>query len=107
LGDLSVATPRNLWLIEFTESGGGARFTGIALDNETVALFMRQLAASPYFFNVDLDESVQVRPTGPAGETALLTRFVVKATVDFFGRGGKPAGDGADKPAGGKPQRGT
>jgi hypothetical protein len=30
----------------------------VALDNETVADFMRELQTSPYFVDVDLDESV-------------------------------------------------
>lgn len=91
LDDLSLAAPDNLWLIDFTEAGSAATFTGLALDNETIAKFMRQLQASPYFHTVDLVETSQQQPTkGAENEPAQFTRFIVKATIDFFGRDGKP-----------------
>ena len=93
LDDLSGSTPENLWLIDFNEVNGAATLTGLALDNETIAKFMRQLQASPYFFAVDLVETSQQQP-GQAGKEASaapqFTRFIVKATIDYFGRGGKP-----------------
>jgi type IV pilus assembly protein PilN len=95
LDDLSGATPENLWLIDFTENNGQATVTGLALDNETIARFMRQLQASPYFFGVDLVETSRTtpQPTTPAGADSPVsfTRFIVKATIDYFGRHGKPA----------------
>jgi type IV pilus assembly protein PilN len=94
LDDLSGATPDNLWLIDFTENNGQATVTGLALDNETIARFMRQLQASPYFFGVDLVETSRTtpQPTTPAGgeSPVSFTRFIVKATIDYFGRHGKP-----------------
>lgn len=93
LDDLSLASPENLWLIDFNEVGSAATFTGLALDNETIAKFMRQLQASPYFYGVDLVETSQQAPAAPGKEapaTAQFTRFIVKATIDYFGRGGKP-----------------
>jgi type IV pilus assembly protein PilN len=91
LDDLSLAAPENLWLIDFNEVGSNATFTGLALDNETIAKFMRQLQASPYFYAVDLVETSQ---QGPAAQgqpaTPQFTRFIVKAAIDYFGRGGKP-----------------
>lgn len=93
LDDLSGATPDNLWLIDFTENNSQATVTGLALDNETIARFMRQLQASPYFFGVDLVETSRTapQPTPPGGQPpASFTHFIVKAAVDYFGRHGKP-----------------
>jgi type IV pilus assembly protein PilN len=94
LHDLSVATPENLWLLDFNEGNANATLTGMALDNETIARFMRQLSASDYFVAVDLVETSRRAPTGPANAAMPLsfTRFIVKATIDYFGRDGeKPA----------------
>jgi hypothetical protein len=96
LEDLSVSTPDNLWLIDFDEVGGNATFTGLALDNETIARFMRQLQDSPYFYGVDLVETSRSGPNGttmnPAADSGgtSFSRFIVKATIDYFGRDGKP-----------------
>lgn len=57
---LSAAVPEKLWLTQFRESGGSLTITGLAVDNQTVADFMKGLSQSPYFRNVDLVESVQV-----------------------------------------------
>jgi type IV pilus assembly protein PilN len=102
---LSVATPDNLWLIDFNEVKGSATVTGLALDNETIASFMRQLQDSPYFFGVDLVETSRTAPPqqgapAPAGEGPVaFTRFIVKASIDYFGRDGKQP----EPPAGTKP----
>lgn len=92
LADLSAATPDNLWLVDFNEVGGAATFTGLALDNETIARFMRQLQDSSYYHGVDLVETSRqeaaARATGDA--PPVFTRFIVKASIDYFGRDGKP-----------------
>lgn len=89
LDDLSLAAPDNLWLIDFSESRSSATFTGLALDNETIAKFMRQLQASPYFHAVDLVETSQ-QQAAQGSTTPQFTRFIVKAAIDYFGRDGKP-----------------
>lgn len=93
LEDLSGSTPDNLWLIDFNEVASSATFTGLALDNETIARFMRQLQNSPYFHSVDLVETSQQQPAGQGAAEAQpsFTRFIVKAAIDYFGRDGKPA----------------
>ncbi len=93
LEDLSGSTPDNLWLIDFNEVASSATFTGLALDNETIARFMRQLQNSPYFHSVDLVETSQQQQTGAANAdgSPSFTRFIVKAAIDYFGRDGKPA----------------
>jgi len=95
LTDLSQATPDKLWLLSFDEKNSSATFTGMALDNETIARFMRQLQSSPYFHNVDLVETTRTSRQGRTRrgqqqeETLTFTRFIVKARIDYFGRDGK------------------
>jgi type IV pilus assembly protein PilN len=94
LSDLSHATPGNLWLINFDEGNGAATLTGTALDNETIARFMRALQESPYFYGVDLVETsrnVQKVSARTGEQDVSFTRFIVKAKIDYFGRGGKPS----------------
>ncbi len=94
LADLSVAVPEKLWLEDFSESHNVVTITGWALDNQTVAAFMRQLEASPYFYKVDLAEATQPDQPSPQAQSLSgvgglhLKRFVLKASVDYFGRGG-------------------
>jgi Tfp pilus assembly protein PilN len=49
---------------------------GLAVDNQTVADFMKALAASKYFTSVELVETTQ-----GAGPTASLKRFSIKTGV--------------------------
>jgi type IV pilus assembly protein PilN len=104
LEDLSAATPEKLWLVEFTDVGGAATLTGTALDNQTIATFLRRLLASNYFYEVDLVETTQADlarggPIPPNGMS--LKRFIIKARLDYLGQGGKatapPSGAGATK----------
>jgi type IV pilus assembly protein PilN len=94
LADLSSATPDNSWLMSFNEKSSSATLTGMALDNETIARFMRQLQTSPYFYGVDLVETSKSAPAQMRAQHAeepgpTFTRFIVKAGIDYFGRGGK------------------
>jgi type IV pilus assembly protein PilN len=105
LDDLSAATPDNLWLIDFGETNGQATITGLALDNETIARFMRQLQDSPYFYAVDLVETSRTtpQPSTPGGEVPVsFTRFIVKTGIDYFGRDGKPPEPAAGQPGAAK-----
>jgi type IV pilus assembly protein PilN len=98
LADLSVSTPQNLWLLEFKEGGNAVTLTGMSLDNETIALFMKQLQASRYFYNVDLVETAQSNPMRSGTQQFIFKRFIVKASVDYSGRQGQPPTDGAAPP---------
>jgi type IV pilus assembly protein PilN len=93
LEDLSVATPEKLWLVEFSDVNGMATMTGLALDNQTIAVFMRQLQASKYFFDVDLVETSHSEGMrDPAGAQAgSLKKFIIKSRLDYLGEGGKTA----------------
>ena len=54
LDELYKAMPDKLWLTTFSESNGSAKIDGIGVNEETVALFMRNLESSDYFSNVEL-----------------------------------------------------
>jgi type IV pilus assembly protein PilN len=90
LDDLSKAAPDKLWLVDFTDAGGSATMTGMALDNQTIATFMRQLQTSKYFFDVDLVETSQTEPVRAAGTTTgmVFKKFIIKARLDYLGAGG-------------------
>jgi type IV pilus assembly protein PilN len=75
---LSAATPSSLWLTEFKETGGNLVMTGMAVDNQTVAHFLKKLATFHYFRDVEL---VETKDTG-AG-TGPIKRFSVKAVISY------------------------
>ncbi len=54
LDELSNALPERLWLTSFRETGGNVTMSGIGLNEKTVAEFLRNLEASPYYRNVEL-----------------------------------------------------
>jgi|SRR5262245_6562027 len=75
---LSTAAPTSLWLTDMRESGGNLTVNGVAADNQTVADFMRALAASKYFSTVELVETTQ-----GAGPTASLKKFSIKTGIVY------------------------
>jgi type IV pilus assembly protein PilN len=81
LSDLSDAAPEQVWLLEFKESGGLATISGLGLDDQTIANFMRKLSGSPYFDGVDLVETAQSEQDG-----VQLKRFVVNARLSYSGK---------------------
>jgi type IV pilus assembly protein PilN len=81
LSDLSDAAPEQVWLLEFKESGGLATISGLGLDDQTIANFMRNLNNSPYFDSVDLVETAQSELDG-----VQLKRFVVNARLSYSGK---------------------
>jgi type IV pilus assembly protein PilN len=78
LADLSGATPDKLWLTDFVETGGSLKLSGLGVDEQTVADFLRRLAESHYFQNVDLEETSQVQADGVKHK-----RFVIKAKINY------------------------
>ncbi len=81
LADLSDSAPEQVWLLEFKESGGLATISGLGLDDQTIANFMRNLDTSPYFDSVDLVETAQSELEG-----VQLKRFVVNARLSYSGK---------------------
>jgi len=55
LSELAERTPARLWLTSMSTKGQSIALKGQSLDNELVALFLRNLADSKSFKNVDLD----------------------------------------------------
>lgn len=64
LDELYKAMPEKLWLESFKEGAGKASINGMGINEETVALFMRNLEASNQFANVTLKVIQQVVKDG-------------------------------------------
>ena len=79
LADLSSATPDKLWLTEFDESGGVLKLSGLGVDEQTIADFMRRLGASKVFRSIDLDETSQVDQDGIKQK-----KFVIKGQAAYL-----------------------
>jgi len=78
LESLTAATPSGLWITEYRETGNDLTITGMAMDNQTVADFMRALSNFAYFRNVELIETTQAdEKTGP------YKKFSVKSGVAY------------------------
>ncbi|MGH7770727.1 MAG: PilN domain-containing protein [Candidatus Binatia bacterium] len=73
---LSSATPSRLWLTEFKDNKGNLTITGLAVDNQTIADFLKALSTHEYFQNVDLVEATQIEQDGVP-----LKRFSIKSTL--------------------------
>lgn len=82
LADLSTSTPDKLWLTEFADTGGLLKLTGLGVDEQTIADFLRRLSTVPLFQSVDLDETSQVNQQGTK-----LKKFVIRARLDYGAQG--------------------
>ena len=67
LSTLSDLTPEQLWLTNYSEAGQDVKISGIALNEELIAQFMKALEASSDFMAVELVVSEQT----VVGETKL------------------------------------
>jgi type IV pilus assembly protein PilN len=61
LDELSNALPERLWITNFTEKGGSISISGIADSENTVAVFMETLEASPYYRGIQLAVTEQTK----------------------------------------------
>jgi len=75
---LSGATPPRLWLTEFKENSGNLSMNGIAVDNQTVADFLKALSGSEYFKNVELVETSQTEQ-----DKLLLKKFSLRSRLVY------------------------
>lgn len=98
LNELADATPDRAWLSDLSEVKGAATLTGLAVDNQTIAEFLRRLSASPYFTNVDLVETTQ----DVSGDVK-LRKFLIKAQINYAAGAAKDEGHKA-APAAGAPR---
>lgn len=57
LDEINSAIPERSWLLSAVDKAGTLSITGIALDNQTIAVFISNLKKSKYFETVDLDYS--------------------------------------------------
>jgi type IV pilus assembly protein PilN len=64
LDKLSLALPERVWLTSFKETGGSISISGFGMNEEVVAQFLRDLEASPYYRNVELQLIEQVLQGG-------------------------------------------
>jgi len=95
---LSGSTPPRLWLTEFKETGGNLSMNGIAVDNQTVADFLKALSSSEYFKNVELVETSQSEQ-----DKLLLKKFSVRSRLVYQPSAPEPpAKDGGATKAPGK-----
>ncbi len=60
LDALYEAMPAKLWLTKFQANPGRAKISGVGVNEETVALFMKNLEASDFFSGVELKVIKQV-----------------------------------------------
>lgn len=56
----SLVVAQKMWLTTLKETGGMMTLNGVAVDNKTIADFMRRLEGSPYFDQINLVSSKQV-----------------------------------------------
>ena len=61
LDDLVTILPAKLWIESFKESGGRINIEGVGLNEETVATFMKDLESSPYYKDVELKVTKQIK----------------------------------------------
>lgn len=97
MDDLNVALPEKAWLSEVKENTGVFSIIGRALDDQTIASFMRDLEKSDYFDKVD---PVEIKLMDMEG--VKVKEFSVQAAISYTGTV-EPSADatGAAAPAGG------
>ncbi len=57
LDDINTAIPERAWLLLVKEKGGYLTIDGVALDNQTIAMFMSNLGKSKFFGEVGLNHA--------------------------------------------------
>ncbi len=81
MDDLNMALPERAWLTEFKEGSGMLRMYGTALDNQTIATYLKDLQSSEYFTAVDLIETKQVLAKG-----VKIMNFTLDAKITYSGK---------------------
>ncbi|MBN8550143.1 MAG: PilN domain-containing protein [Deltaproteobacteria bacterium] len=81
LDDLNMALPERAWVTEVREGGGALHISGIALDNQTIATFMKDLGTSEYFKDVELVETKMVDKKG-----VKVREFTLDAKISYAGK---------------------
>ncbi|ANA40054.1 MULTISPECIES: PilN domain-containing protein [Geobacter] len=73
LATLSDATPEKLWLTKYSENGPNVSIGGIAVDEDLIAAFMRNLQQTDDYTNVELVVSEQTEVGGVKAKRFELT----------------------------------
>ena len=73
---LSASAPERLWVTEFKENAGNLTLNGMAVDNQTVADFLKALQATQYFKDVELVEAAQAQQ-----DKLALKKFSVRSRL--------------------------
>lgn len=81
MDDLNMALPERAWVEEVKETLGVLRLVGKALDNQTIAVYMKDLGASDYFSAVDLVQTRQIEIKG-----VKLVEFTLDAKISYIGK---------------------
>jgi type IV pilus assembly protein PilN len=76
LDEIATHAPERLWLTQLSSGDGRMTLEGISLDNEIVAAFASALGGSPYFANVELQETEAAEIEG-----FKLNRFTLSAAL--------------------------
>jgi type IV pilus assembly protein PilN len=83
LDELANVTPTNrLWLQSMVQTPTALQLSGIALDNETIAQFMKRLKDSPLFVDAELSNSSLVVVSGQKLKSFSLTCNVEALQTD-------------------------
>ena len=78
MDSLAAAIPSSLWLVELKQSGGSLIMNGLAIDNQSVAEFIRSLSRSGHFRDVELVETTQAdQKTGP------FKKFSIQSGISY------------------------
>ena len=81
LDDINMSVPERSWLTSMKESEGSLAISGFALDNQTVASFMGELAKSDYIEAVDLVESRNAKK-----DSREIKSFTLNAKLAYAGK---------------------
>jgi len=89
---LSAATPTALWLTEFKEIGGNVTITGVAVDNQTIAEFLKALGSYAFFKETELVETIQSEQIGmPPRRFSIKSKLLYQALAQLATSGKGPS----------------
>jgi type IV pilus assembly protein PilN len=98
LSELSTHAPERLWVTALDAKDARIVVKGMSLDNELVALFMTALGDSPYFKDVELEQT-----EAKAVDGLRLNEFELSATIETPGDPAVPAAQPGAPAKGGAP----
>jgi type IV pilus assembly protein PilN len=98
LSEMSIHAPERLWVTGLDAKDERIVVKGMSLDNELVALFMTALGDSPYFKDVELEQTEAKSVDG-----LRLNEFELSATIETPGDNDAPAPQPKPPAQGGTP----